>query len=74
MTQIRERLFELQDTTYQAFQSKLMPTVDPDTVIGGADACAAGAGERDRARGGNPGISAGAAPTPILRKTSCTPL
>ena len=34
MTQIQERLFELQDTTYQAFQSKLMPTVDPDTVIG----------------------------------------
>jgi 3-methyladenine DNA glycosylase AlkD len=31
---IRRRLFDLQDTQYKTFSSKLMPTVDPDTVIG----------------------------------------
>ncbi len=31
---IRERLFELQDKDYQVFQAKLMPTIDPDTIIG----------------------------------------
>lgn len=31
---IRSRLFALQDKEYQAFQAKLMPTIDPDTVIG----------------------------------------
>lgn len=31
---IQERLFALQDKEYQAFQAKLMPTVDPDAVIG----------------------------------------
>lgn len=31
---IRARLFELQDKDYQAFQAKLMPTIDPDTIIG----------------------------------------
>lgn len=34
MTPIQERLFALQDETYRAFQSKLMPTVDPSRVIG----------------------------------------
>ena len=34
MTSIQERLFALQDETYRAFQSKLMPTVDPSRVIG----------------------------------------
>lgn len=34
MTGIQEKLFALQDTKYREFQSKLMPTVDPDTVIG----------------------------------------
>ena len=33
-TKIRARLFELQDLSYRDFQCKLMPTVDPDTVIG----------------------------------------
>ena len=33
-TTIRDRLFELQDLSYRDFQCKLMPTVDPDTVIG----------------------------------------
>jgi len=32
--EIRLRLFGLQDLAYKAFSSKLMPTVDPDTVIG----------------------------------------
>ena len=32
--QIRETLFRLQDLEYQAFQSKLMPTVDPSVIIG----------------------------------------
>lgn len=34
MTEIQERLFELQDVKYRDFQIKLMPTVDPETVIG----------------------------------------
>lgn len=34
MTNIQQRLFELQDTEYKAFHAKLMPTVDPDTIIG----------------------------------------
>ena len=32
--EIRSRLFELQDLKYKEFQCRLMPTVDPDTVIG----------------------------------------
>jgi 3-methyladenine DNA glycosylase AlkD len=31
---IQTRLFALQDLQYKAFQCKLMPTVNPDTVIG----------------------------------------
>ncbi len=31
---IQKRLFELQDLKYHDFQCKLMPTVDPETVIG----------------------------------------
>lgn len=31
---ITQKLFALQDETYQAFQSKLMPTVSPETIIG----------------------------------------
>ena len=31
---VREELFRLQDLKYKAFQAKLIPTVDPDTVIG----------------------------------------
>jgi len=34
MTPIQERLFALQDLSYRAFHSKLMPTVDPSRVIG----------------------------------------
>ncbi len=33
-TQVRQRLFELQDTDYKVFHSKLMPTVDTDRIIG----------------------------------------
>lgn len=32
--EIREKLFANQDIKYQAFQSKLIPNVDPDSVIG----------------------------------------
>ena len=32
--EISEKLFALQDKTYQAFQSKLLPTVSPETIIG----------------------------------------
>ena len=32
--QIREELFRLQDTEYRDFQKKLIPTADPDAVIG----------------------------------------
>ena len=31
---IRERLYEMQDVDYQAFQAKLIPTVDPAAIIG----------------------------------------
>ena len=34
MTDIQKLLFGRQDPAYRAFQSKLMPTVDPETVIG----------------------------------------
>ncbi|MGN0660671.1 MAG: DNA alkylation repair protein, partial [Oscillospiraceae bacterium] len=34
MTEIQKRLFELQDTEYKAFHSRLMPTVSPDRIIG----------------------------------------
>lgn len=33
-TDLLNKLFALQDSTYQAFQSKLLPTVAPETVIG----------------------------------------
>ena len=33
-TVISEKLFDLQDKAYQAFQSKLMPNVSPDAIIG----------------------------------------
>ncbi len=32
--EIRKELFVLQDTKYRDFQTRLIPTVDPDTVIG----------------------------------------
>ena len=32
--QIQAELFSLQDAEYKAFHSKLMPTIDPDTIIG----------------------------------------
>ncbi|MCR5792636.1 MAG: DNA alkylation repair protein [Lachnospiraceae bacterium] len=32
--EIRKELFRLQDNKYRDFQSKLLPTVNPDTVIG----------------------------------------
>ena len=32
--EIREELFRLQDTKYRDFQSKLIPTAKPETVIG----------------------------------------
>ena len=34
MTEIQERLFELRDEKYRDFQVKLIPTVDPESVIG----------------------------------------
>ncbi len=34
MTEIEERLYALQDEKYRDFQVKLIPTVDPGTVIG----------------------------------------
>lgn len=32
--QIKEALFSMQDLEYKRFHSKLMPTIDPDTIIG----------------------------------------
>lgn len=34
MELILERLFALQDLSYQSFQSKLVPTIAPETIIG----------------------------------------
>ena len=34
MTEIQNTLFALRDPAYQAFQSKLIPTMDPALVIG----------------------------------------
>lgn len=34
MKQITDRLFAMQDLSYRAFHAKLIPTVDPETVIG----------------------------------------
>lgn len=34
MLSIRNHLFEMQDVKYKEFHSKLMPTIDPDTIIG----------------------------------------
>lgn len=34
MDVIQEKLFALQDLNYRQFQAKLMPTVDPDRIIG----------------------------------------
>ncbi len=31
---IREQLLEMQDTEYKKFHSRLMPTIDPDNIIG----------------------------------------
>lgn len=33
-TDIQRKLFSMQDETYRAFQAKLMPTIDPERVIG----------------------------------------
>ena len=34
MNELQKRLFELQDIKYKEFHSKLMPGIDPDSVIG----------------------------------------
>ncbi len=34
MYNIRDELFKLQDKKYRDFQSKLLPTINPDTIIG----------------------------------------
>lgn len=34
MTQIQEKLFSLQDEKYRDFQQKLIPNIDPETIIG----------------------------------------
>ncbi len=34
MNNIQQKLFALQDLTYKAFHSKLMPTINPDVIIG----------------------------------------
>lgn len=34
MKEIQEKLFELQDIKYKEFQSRLIPTVDPESIIG----------------------------------------
>ena len=31
---VQARLFEMQDSAYKAFHSRLIPTVDPDTILG----------------------------------------
>ncbi len=34
MTEIQKRLFELQDEPYRDFQARLIPNIDPETMIG----------------------------------------
>ena len=34
MTDIQKRLYAMQDKEYRSFQSRLMPTVNPDKIIG----------------------------------------
>ena len=34
MTDLKQQLFELRDENYKQFQCKLIPDIDPDTVIG----------------------------------------
>lgn len=34
MTEVQKELFALQDLKYRAFHSKLMPTIDPELIIG----------------------------------------
>lgn len=34
MTKIQQQLFALRDEKYKAFHSKLIPTIDPQTIIG----------------------------------------
>ena len=31
---VKEQLFAMQDPAYKAFHSRLIPTVDPETIIG----------------------------------------
>jgi len=34
MTNLQKKLFSLKDEKYKAFHSKLMPTINPDLIIG----------------------------------------
>ena len=34
MTELQKELFSLKDDDYKTFHSKLMPTINPDTIIG----------------------------------------
>ena len=34
MTELQRKLFELQDTEYRDFHSRLMPTIDKERIIG----------------------------------------
>ena len=34
MTELQKKLFALQDESYRAFQRKLIPNIDPETIIG----------------------------------------
>ena len=34
MTELQKELFELQDTKYRDFHSRLMPTIDKERIIG----------------------------------------
>lgn len=64
MTDIQTALFALRDPAYQAFQSKLIPTIDPQTVIGVRTGFAE-AGPGNRRNAGGRGLPPGAAP-PLL--------
>lgn len=63
---ITQKLFALQDETYQAFQSKLMPAVSPETIIGVAHTAAAEACKGALRNGPGGSLSAQSAPQ-ILR-------
>jgi hypothetical protein len=68
---VQAQLFELQDLKYKTFQCKLMPTVNPETVIGvRTRICASSPGRFPKRR--RPQILFTSCRTRIMKKITCT--